>query len=64
MESMDGWDVALLAAAVYVAVTALVRLMVRRRDQLMERFRKEVAEEKRRRQSARPNDPPQREQAA
>ena len=29
---MDAWNVALLAAAAYVAITALVRLMIRRRN--------------------------------
>ena len=44
MENMDGWDVALLAAASYLAVTALVRLMIRRRNQLLDGFRKQMRE--------------------
>ncbi len=48
---MDGWDVALLVAAGYLAVTALVRLMIRRRDQLVEHFRRDVEREKRRRRA-------------
>ncbi|MDZ7615557.1 MAG: hypothetical protein U1E05_01045 [Patescibacteria group bacterium] len=36
----------LLAAACYVAVMALVRLMRKRRDQMIERFREEVEKEK------------------
>jgi hypothetical protein len=32
---MDGWDIALLAVAGFVAATALVRLMIRRRNQLV-----------------------------
>ncbi len=46
MGNMDGWDIALLAAAAYIAVTALVRLMIRRRDQLVDRFQAEVEEER------------------
>lgn len=43
MENMDGWDIALLVIAAYVAVTVLVRLMIRRRDELMARLRQEMA---------------------
>ena len=50
---MDGWDVALLVAAGYLAVTALVRLMIRRRNQLVEHFRQDVKREKRRRRAQR-----------
>jgi hypothetical protein len=42
VEIMDGWDIALLAAAAYMAVTALVRLMLRRRDQMIEQLRKQT----------------------
>ena len=52
--SMDAWNLAILAAAGYVAVTALVRLMIGRRNQMLEQFRREVDKEKRRRQSERP----------
>ncbi len=48
MGNMHGWDVALLVAAGYVAATSLVRLMIRRRDQLLDEFRQEVAQEKKR----------------
>jgi len=48
---MDGWDLTLLLVAGYVAVTALVRLMARRREQMMADFRREVKEEKRRREA-------------
>ncbi|NQU20050.1 MAG: hypothetical protein HQ567_02120 [Candidatus Nealsonbacteria bacterium] len=50
---MDGWDVALLVAAGYIAVTALVRLMIRRRDQLVEHFRRDVKKEKSRQRAER-----------
>ena len=47
---MDGWDVALLAMAGYVAVVTLVRLMIRRRDQLLDEFRRKVKQEKQRKE--------------
>ncbi len=43
---MKVFDVVLLVAAAFVAVWALVRLMTKRRDQLIEQFRKEVKREK------------------
>jgi hypothetical protein len=46
---MDGWNLALLVVAAYVAVVALVRLMLARRDQMLDQFRQEVAKEKGRR---------------
>ncbi len=52
MGNMDGWDVALLAMAGYVAVMSLVHLMIRRRDQLIEQFRHEVEREKKARKEA------------
>jgi len=58
MENMDGWDVALLAAASYLAVTALVRLMIRRRNQLLDEFRKQMREGKE--QQHQQKKPPQR----
>lgn len=39
---MDGWDIALLALAAYVAVAALVRMMVAHRDNLADEFRREL----------------------
>ncbi len=42
MGAMEGWDLALLVAAAYVAVTALVRLMLKRREQLVAQFRDEI----------------------
>jgi len=41
-DEMDGWDIALLVVAGYVAVTALVRLMLRRRDQVVEALRRQA----------------------
>ena len=45
---MDGWDLALLAIAGYVAIVALVRLMIRRRDQLAGELIEEAEQKKRR----------------
>ena len=64
MGSMDGWDVALLVAAGYVAATVLVRLMTRRRDQLLDEFHREMAKRKRRKDAERRNQRPERSKAA
>ncbi len=40
---MDGWDLALLVVAAYLAVMALVRLMLVRRRQLADKLRSEMA---------------------
>jgi len=56
MLQMDMANVALLAVAGYVAVLALVRLMARRRDALIERFREEVDREKERKRDAKKNE--------
>ena len=47
METMNGWDVAVLAIAGYVAVMSLARLMLRRRDELVVEFRAKMKREKR-----------------
>lgn len=49
---MDGWNIALLAAAAYVAVAQLVRLMLQRRDTLVAELREEAAAEQRRQKQA------------
>lgn len=49
---MDHWEIVLLAAAAYIAVTSLVRLMIRRRDQMLGEFREQMQAEKQRRQAA------------
>lgn len=48
MEALTSWDIVLLIAAVYLAVLALVRLMARYRDQLVDDLRRQIEEEKRR----------------
>ena len=55
METMESWDIALLVVVVYLAVVALVRLMARHRDQLVERFRRDLKREKQHR-AAQPDD--------
>lgn len=50
---MNRWDVALLLIAAYVALTTLVRLMMRRRDQMLGEFRKQMHEEKMRKKKER-----------
>jgi heme exporter protein D len=51
MGNMDGWDVALLAMAGYVALVTLVRLMIHRRDQLLREFRRKLQEEQHRKEA-------------
>jgi hypothetical protein len=51
---MDGWDVGIMIVAAYVAVTALARLMLHRRDRLVEQLRAETAARK---QPAAPENP-------
>jgi len=41
---MDRWDIIILLAAGYLAVMTLVRLMARRRDQVVEHVREKIAE--------------------
>jgi len=41
---MDGWDLALMGAAGYAAVVGLVRLMIRRRNQLINELLQEAAQ--------------------
>ena len=51
MGNMDGWDVALLVVAGYVALVALVRLMLLRRDQAMVELRRKMRKEKQRKEA-------------
>jgi len=46
MENMDSWEIALLVLVAFVAITALVRLMARHRDELTARFRQELERSK------------------
>ncbi len=49
---MHGWDLALLVIVGYMSGLALVRLMVRRRDQMLEELRRQMDEEERAREAA------------
>jgi hypothetical protein len=49
---MDRWNIALWIGAGYIAVVALMRLMVHKRQQVMAEFRGEVEKEKSRRKLA------------
>jgi hypothetical protein len=42
---MDNWDITLLVIAGYFAVMGLVRLMARRRDQVLNQLQQQVEEE-------------------
>ena len=55
MENMDGWSVALVAVAGYLAVMALVRLMIRRRDQMLGEFRRRMRTLNKLKQAEEPN---------
>ena len=43
---MDRWDLILVLVAVYVAVMALVRMMARRRDELVTDVRRQLDEQR------------------
>jgi hypothetical protein len=53
---MDGWDLALIGMAGYVATIGLVRLMLNRRNQVVEELVEEA--EQKRRQAKKPASPP------
>jgi hypothetical protein len=48
---MDRWNLLLLLAASYVAVTSLVRMMIARRDRLVAEVQNQLDGEKRRRKA-------------
>lgn len=39
---LDKWDIAILAVAAFVAVTALVRLMLARRDDMIREIQEQI----------------------
>lgn len=49
---MDAWTIGLFAIATFVAITALVRLMLVRRDRMLAELSAEVREEQRKKQLA------------
>lgn len=54
---MDGWDLAILVATGYLAIMALVRLMIRRRNQVVEDFRAKMARARRAKRAAQADKP-------
>lgn len=56
---VNAWDLAILAAAGYVAVMSLVRLMSFHRDYVLDRFRREMVEEQLRRKRQQQKGPGQ-----
>ncbi|MEX0939361.1 MAG: hypothetical protein WDZ59_15970 [Pirellulales bacterium] len=63
MDGIDRWDVVLLAIAGYVAITALARMMVRRRDQMQSQLRDEARRQGRKKSSS-PEQTSKQEEAA
>lgn len=61
---MDGWDAGLLVLAAYVAVVSLVRLMIRRRDQMFDEFRRKVRKQKRQKEAEQADRKSRRRRAA
>jgi hypothetical protein len=55
MADMDGWSLAILVVAAYIAVTTLSRMMLRRRDEMMGQIRQEVEKNKKRDEKAKKN---------
>jgi hypothetical protein len=49
---LDKWDVLMIAAAAYVAVISLVRLMAARRDQVIRHLRTEIEKQRRAKEEA------------
>lgn len=56
MNWMDRWDIALLVIAAYVAVMALVRLMSRRRQELVADLEQQIKTQRRRAKHKPPPD--------
>jgi hypothetical protein len=61
---MNRWDVVLLAVAGYVAVMALVRLMIRRRRQVLDELRRQVKMGKKKAGESQRLEPPQSQEKA
>jgi len=49
---MDAWTIGLFAVAAFVAITALVRLMIVRRDRLLAELSAQASDEKHKKQLA------------
>jgi hypothetical protein len=62
---MNRWDAVLLVVVGYVAAMALVRLMIQRRSQVLDEFRRRVKIGKKKDRNVRqPRPPEQRDKAA
>ncbi|TWU30371.1 hypothetical protein [Bythopirellula polymerisocia] len=53
---MDRWDVLILAVAGYVAVMTLTRLMTRRRNELVEQSREQIASQMKKKKKQKKSD--------
>jgi heme exporter protein D len=49
---MDGWRIALLAGAGWIAIMGLVRLMLARRNRVLQELEQQVAAERRKKRAA------------
>lgn len=54
---LNGTDIVLLAVTGVIAITALVRMMIARRDRLVAEVKQQVEEERRRKKKAKPQSP-------
>jgi hypothetical protein len=43
---MDHWDVLLMGGSAYVAMISLIRLMAKRRNQLIQQFHREIEQQR------------------
>ena len=64
MDAVTTWDLALFAAAGYIAVSSLVRLMIGKRNTLAAELRGEMEQERRRQQRIEREKQIQQQQAA
>ncbi len=53
---MDRWDILIIAGATYVAVMTLVRLMVARRNHLVDQVRQQVEQQRGQQTAKKPVD--------
>ena len=53
---MDGWDYALLAGAGFIAVSSLVGLMLKQRDQLLDQLKEHLTAARKKRREKRETD--------
>lgn len=61
---MDRWDIALLVVAAYFSGLALLRLMVRRRDQMVRDFQRQMEQQRERKKKAESQEPARPSRAA